>query len=214
MSEYNTSRNKLIIREYGRNVQQMVEKLLLVEDYQKRTEGAKAVVKAMAQLSPEPKGSRQSSTLDYWHKLWDHLFIISDYRLDVDAPFPKPVRQEKVIEVPENHYRKDKIENRVYGRNMAQVIKTVADYPDSPQKKMLTRSIANYLKKLYLIWNRDSVDDQLIFQQLREMSGGKLVVEEDFKLANTRDILIQNQTKKTNGKNNSKRKKRKKNKQQ
>ena len=79
---------------------------------------------------------------------------------------------------------------------------------------MLTRSIANYLKKLYLIWNRDSVDDQLIFRQLREMSGGKLVVEEDFKLANTRDILIQNQTKKTNGKNNSKRKKRTKNKQQ
>ncbi|MBP5709800.1 MAG: DUF4290 domain-containing protein [Bacteroidales bacterium] len=212
MTEYNTSRNKLIIREYGRNVQQMVEKLLLVEDYQKRTEGAKAVVKAMAQLSPEPKGSRQGSNLDYWHKLWDHLFIISDYRLDVDAPFPKPVRQEKIVEVPENHYRKDKIENRVYGRNMQHVIKTVADYPDSPQKQQLARSIANYLKKLYLIWNRDSVDDQLIFQQLSEMSDGKLVIDdEEFKLTTTRDILIQNQTKKQTGKNSSKRKKRKKN---
>ena len=214
MTEYNTSRNKLIIREYGRNVQQMVEKLLLVEDYQKRTEGAKAVVKAMAQLSPEPKGSRQGSNLDYWHKLWDHLFIISDYRLDVDAPFPKPVRQEKIVEVPENHYRKDKIENRVYGRNMQHVIKTVADYPESPQKQQLARSIANYLKKLYLIWNRDSVDDQLIFQQLREMSAGKLVIDdEEFKLTTTRDILIQNQTKKQTGKNSSKRKKRKKNRQ-
>ena len=212
MTEYNTSRNKLIIREYGRNVQQMVEKLLLVEDYQKRTEGAKAVVKAMAQLSPEPKDSRQGSNLDYWHKLWDHLFIISDYRLDVDAPFPKPVRQEKIVEVPENHYRKDKIENRVYGRNMQHVIKTVADYPDSPQKQQLARSIANYLKKLYLIWNRDSVDDQLIFQQLSEMSDGKLVIDdEEFKLTTTRDILIQNQTKKQTGKNSSKRKKRKKN---
>ena len=211
MAEYNTSRNKLVIREYGRNVQQMVEKLLLEEDYNKRTEGAKAVVKAMAQLSPEPKGSRQNSTLDYWHKLWDHLFIISDYKLDVNSPFPKPERQEKIVDVPEYHYSKEKISNRVYGRNMERIIKTVADYPDSPQKTMLARSIANYLKRLYLIWNRDSVDDQLIFQQLSEMSGGKLTPDDDFKLVNTRDILFQNQLQKNNEKSNQKRKKKKRN---
>ena len=210
MEEYNTSRNQLLIREYGRNVQQMVEQLLLVEDIDKRTEGAKAVVKVMAQLASDNNSRKDKDTLDYWHKLWDHLFIISDYRLEVNAPFPKPVREEKKPVVETYSYDKSKIMNRTYGRNMERIIKTVANYPAGPEKEHLTKVIANHLKKLYLTWNRDSVNDELIMLQLNEMSDGKLSVSEDFQLDATKDILLQNNLYKKSSENSGQKKKKKK----
>lgn len=210
MTQYNTSRNLLMIREYGRNVQKMVENLLLIDDYEKRTEGAKAVVRVMAQLNPDAHNAKEKDTLDYWHKLWDHLFIISDYRLDVDSPFPKPERKEKMTDIPEYQYHKKKIANRTYGRNMEKIIKCVAAYPESPQKQRLVNILANHLKKLYLVWNRDSVDDALIVRQLKELSEGKIELANDFKLASTREILNQNQKKNTAKSSHRKKKKKKK----
>ncbi|MCQ2286214.1 MAG: DUF4290 domain-containing protein [Bacteroidales bacterium] len=212
MTEYNTSRNPLLIREYGRNVQKMVEHLLLIDDYDLRTEGAKAVIKMMSQINPEAKNSKEKDTLDYWHKLWDHLFIISDYRLDVASPFPKPERKQSTTDTPVFQYRKAKISNRTYGRNIENVIKAVASYPDSPHKTKLTQNLANYLKRLYLTWNRDSVDDKLILNQLKELSEGKLELDSEFKLDSTNNILQQAnpQQKKVLGQNNAKRKKKKK----
>ena len=91
MFEYNVNRNNLIIREYGRNIQKMIEDTLKEPDYQKRSEKAKAIVRMMALINPDDKENKnQKESLDYWHKLWDHLFIMSDYKLDVDSPFPKP----------------------------------------------------------------------------------------------------------------------------
>lgn len=211
MLEYNTTRNNLVIKEYGRNVQKMVEFALQLPDREKRTEVAKSIIKVMSQINPNDKERQTKESIDYWHKLWDHLFIISNYQLDIDAPFSKPERDVEKSEVIHQKYNKNIIHNRTYGRNMENIIKTVADYPDSEEKKILTQSIANHLKKLYLTWNRDSVDDQLIFNQLEEMSDGKLKLDSDFQLDTTHQIISKNNLyKKSTPKNVSKRYKKKK----
>ena len=111
MIEYNTKRNKLAIREYGRNVQKMVEDAMKIEDREKRNETARAIVRVMAQLSEvkDPSIANKKESLDYWHKLWDHLFIMSDYQLDVDAPFPKPepdTTEKSVVKPDYNKHQK------------------------------------------------------------------------------------------------------------
>ncbi len=209
MSEYNTTRNHLVIREYGRNIQKMVELALLIEDYDKRTEAAKAIIKVMSQLNPSSRDNQEKESSDYWHKLWDHLFIISNYQLDVNAPFEKPLPISENKDVITNSYNKAQIHNRTYGRNMEKIIKTVADYPDGELKTKLTQNIANHLKKLYLTWNRDTVDDQLIVKQLHEMSDGRLELPPSFQLETTHNIISKNNLYKKS-KSSTKRYKRKK----
>jgi hypothetical protein len=209
MLEYNTTRNNLIIKEYGRNVQKMVESAIQIQDYEKRTEAAKAIIKVMAQINPGEKDNHEKESADYWQKLWDHLFIISDYELDINSPFPKPTPQTEQKSIPIDNYKKSKIHNRTYGRNMEKIIKAVAEYPDGEIKTALTQNIANHLKKLYLTWNRDSVDDQLIFNQLEELSGGKLQLSSSFQLDTTHNIIAKNNLYKK-PKNTSKRFKKKK----
>lgn len=189
MFEYNVNRNSLIIREYGRNIQKMIEDVLAEPDYAKRSEKAKAVVRIMAQLNPDDKEDKnQKESLDYWHKLWDHLHIMANYQLDVECPFPKPEPKSTkfVFEKPE--YNKHAIGFRTYGRNMENIIKATAQYPEE-QRKALGLVLANHLKKLYLTYNRDSVNDQLIINQLKEMSDGKITLPEDISLHTTNEIL-------------------------
>ena len=211
MLEYNTARNQLVIREYGRNIQKMIEDAVKIEDRKRRNEVARAIVKTMSQANPagattgnntaDNKPKKQESA-DYWHKLWDHLFIISGYQLDVDAPFPKPTpvaEREKVTQHEE--YKCGGIHIRSYGRYLEKIIKEVSGYPDSPQKERLIRDIANLMKKLYLTWNRDTVDDALISQQLMEMSDGQIVLPQDFVFTPTQELmakgsLVNNSTKK------------------
>lgn len=218
MLEYNTERNKLIIKEYGRNVQKMIEYAQTIEDYQQRTEAAKAIVRVMAQINPEVKENngqpkKHTESVDYWCKLWDHMFIISDYKLDVDSPFPKPKPEDKTFKAVPHNYKKKKIMYRTYGRNMENIIKKVSEYPEGDRNGM-SKILANHLKKLYLLYNRDSVDDNLIVQQLTDISGGKIVLPPDFNFDTTRDILRQNQQGKIHnpkaGSNNNKKSKKKK----
>ncbi|MBR4219188.1 MAG: DUF4290 domain-containing protein [Bacteroidales bacterium] len=216
LPEYNTTRNKLIIKEYGRNVQKMIEKAVQIEDYAQRTEAAKAIVKTMSLLNPEnAEQNKSQNQTDYWHKLWDHLFIISDYQLDVDSPFPKPEIKKTDRRSFVSEYSKGNIGNRSYGRNVVNVINALAELPDSPVKSMMGANLANHLKKLYLTWNKTSVDDEVILKQFEEMSQGKIKLPENFQLESTRDILANNNFVKNNNAKNgngkkSKRKKRKK----
>ncbi|MBQ9435284.1 MAG: DUF4290 domain-containing protein [Bacteroidales bacterium] len=216
LPEYNTTRNKLIIKEYGRNVQKMIEKALLIEDRGQRTEAAKAIVKTMSLLNPESAEQNKSQNqTDYWHKLWDHLFIISDNQLDVDAPFPKPEIKKTDRKSFVSEYSKGNINNRSYGRNVVNVINALAELPDSPVKSMMGANLANHLKKLYLTWNKTSVDDEVILKQFDEMSQGRIKLPENFQLESTRDILannnfVKNNNAKNGGGKKSKRKKRKK----
>ncbi|MBR4919572.1 MAG: DUF4290 domain-containing protein [Bacteroidales bacterium] len=190
MIEYNTKRNKLVIKEYGRNVQKMIEDCMAIEDREKRNETARAIVRVMDQLNevkdPANVGKRESA--DYWHKLWDHLFIMSDYALEIDSPFPKPVPETKEKEVVKPEYNKHHIRLRTYGRNMENVIKMVATYPEDV-RNVLVRPLANHLKMMYLTYNRDSVNDALIAHQINELSDGLLTVPEDFTFATTNALL-------------------------
>ena len=182
--DYNSTRERLIIPEYGRNVQKMAEFVVSIEDREKRTNLAKALVSIMAQLHPD-----QRDTADYKRKLWDHLHIIADYKLDIDGPFPAPSpeeRQEKPQRIP---YPQENIKFRPYGKNIAKIIEKACLFDDGAEKDALVKNIANHLKKSYLNWNRDSVNDELITDHLRELSHGKLKLSEDTRLAHTNDLL-------------------------
>lgn len=182
--DYNSTREKLIIPEYGRNVQKMAAYILTIEDREKRTNLAKALVNIMAQLHPENR-----DTIDYKQKLWDHLYIITDYKLDIDGPFPKPA-PEKAIQKPQTiPYPQEEIKFRPYGKNIARIIEKACDFEDGPEKDALVKNIANHLKKSYLNWNRDSVNDELITDHLSVLSHGKLKLSDDTRLTHTNELL-------------------------
>ncbi|MBO4774749.1 MAG: DUF4290 domain-containing protein [Bacteroidales bacterium] len=182
--EYNTQRKKIVTKEYGRNVQQMIEYLLSIRDRDLRNQQARAVIRAMASLS---NGSRK--TADFWQKLWDEIFVISDFKLDIDSPFPIPER--KVIEAKPKPipYPKNKIRFPPYGKNIEVIIRRLAEEPDSPERTECTEQLAVQLKTLYLKYNRDSVSDELIKEHLRILSDGKLRLREDFVFPSAKYLL-------------------------
>lgn len=184
--DYNTTKEKITIREYGRHVQMMVDYLLSIEDRDLRTLQAKATVRTMACFSPGTK-----DTPDYWQKLWDHLHIISNYKLDVDGPFSKPEFSDIDAKPSTIAYQKNQILYPPYGKLIEEIIKSVAEEPDSEEKNMCIENIAIYLKKQYLLWNRDSVNDDMIIEQLKTLSNGKLTLKEDFQFPATKDLLEQ-----------------------
>ncbi len=199
--EYNTARNKLTIPEYGRNIQKMVQHVVNLEDRAERTAAAKRIVEIMANMHPQV---REES--DYLHKLWDHLYFISDFKLDVDSPYPPP--EKDIIERrPEKlHYSEDNIRFKHYGKHLEKMIQYVSELEEGPEKKELTLMIANQMKRSYLNWNRDSVSDKMILKQLEELSKGKLKLDEDVQLVSTSEVLAGTRTKKkknTQNKNNN-----------
>ena len=174
---YNTERVKLHIPEYGRNVQKMVDYLKTIEDRQKRNEQARAIIKVMELLNPSVHLQE-----DYEHKLWDHLFIISGFDLDVDAPYPMP-EPESLNERPEVIPIKNKpIKATHYGRNIESMIDLVAEKEDGEQKTAMLRSLAIYMRQQYLIWNKDTVSDETIFQDIEKLSDYGIKVPEGMKL--------------------------------
>lgn len=185
--EYNTVRDYLQIKEYGRNVKKMVSYIISVEDREKRTQLAKTTVRVMSQLNPSSK-----DTEDYWHKLWDHLYIISDFKLDIDSPYPMPERSMLLIKPEPIAYPKNKIRFRHYGKTIERMIAKACEMEDGDEKQAFVSVIGNHLKKLYITWNRDSVDDQLIIDQLAMLSNGKLKMDENFELTKTHEIIHQN----------------------
>ena len=182
--EYNTAQPKLVNGEYGRHVQKMIEYAIEVQDRELRNQQAKAIVRAMASFS---QGSKDTD--DYWHKLWDQLFVISNFRLDVDSPFPKPTPAQIAARPQPLGYPKHTIKFRPYGVLIENIIQEVTTEEDSPEKEETIGNIANHLKRQYLNWNRDSVNDELIYEHLDVLSDEKLKLKEGFKLISTREIL-------------------------
>lgn len=196
----------MIIPEYGRNVQRMVDYLLTIEEREERNKQARNLIAIIANLNPQVYETDD----DPEHKLWDHLYIMSDFKLAVDAPYPPPapeslLEKPKAVEYPATSRR-----NRHYGN----IVKKMIDYgmalPDGEEKKALTESVANVMKKHYLMWNKDHVEDQVILDNLTQMSEGKLDVK-DLTLSEKRD-LIQNHHNHNNKKKRNNRLKRKSNK--
>jgi hypothetical protein len=192
--DYNTSRNKLVIPEYGRNVQRMVEYAIQLDDRDKRTRLATLIVGVMAQLNPAIREMN-----DYRQKLWDHLHIISGFRLDVDSPFPAP-SQENLEAKPERlHYHTNGIRYRHYGKHVENLIHNIIELEEGPKKEELVRMIANQLKRSYLAWNRESVTDEVIAAHLSDLSNSRLTLPEGTVLARTHDLLQKQALPVTNG---------------
>ena len=192
MMEYNTTRNKLKISEYGRNVQKLVNMAKAIEDREERTKFAKVIVGIMGQLNPTIRDSG-----DFRHKLWDHLFIIADFDLDVDSPYPMPTKEMRYKKPERLSYGGRDIRFRMYGSNIVDTIEKAKEFEEGPEKDALIHAIANHLKKSYLSWNRESVDDEQIFEHLETLSKGNLKLKDELKLNTTNEILARNKKKKT-----------------
>ncbi|MFZ4414219.1 MAG: DUF4290 domain-containing protein [Bacteroidales bacterium] len=185
--EYNSTRNKLIIAEYGRNVQKMIEHAVSVEDRDKRNQLAKVIIRVMGQINPHLR-----DVADFTHKLWDHLFIISDFKLEVDSPYSIPSEEILKIKPEQVPYTDKKFAFRHYGRNIELMIEKATSMEEGPDKDRIVQLIANHLKKSYLTWNRDSVDDEVIVEHLKVMSKGQLKLNENFRFNSSFDILAKN----------------------
>lgn len=167
--EYNTERPKLFIPEYGRHFQKMVDHAVSIEDRDERNKVAKAIISVMGNLQPHLR-----DVPDFQHKLWDQLFIMSDFKLDVDSPFPitsKEVLQQRPepLGYPQNHPK-----YRFYGNNIKRMIDVAIKWETGDLRTGLEYAIANHMKKCYLNWNKDSVEDTVIFGHLKELSDGAI----------------------------------------
>ncbi len=185
--DYNTQRPHLIIPEYGRHVQRMVEHCMGIEEREPRTRSAHAIIQVIGRLNPH---LRNSENMD--RTLWDHLYIMSEFKLDVDGPFPKPTAEELDTKPERVAYPKQNIRYGHYGKLVERMIDACAAKEDGPEKDAFTVLIGNLMKKQFLAWNRDSVGDGVIIKDLAELSKGKLKLKPEQQLIST-DALLQAQ---------------------
>ena len=175
---YNTERVTLHIPEYGRNVQKMVDYLKTIEDRKKRNEQARAIIKVMEILNPAVHLQE-----NYEQKLWDHLFIIADFDLDVDSPYPMPERDSMNKRPEMVPIEKKPLRASHYGRNIENMIDLVAQKEDGEEKNAMLSVLAGYMKQQYLIWNKDTVSDETIFQDIEKLSDYRIKVPEGLQMA-------------------------------
>ena len=170
---YNTEKDRLVKPEYGRAILDMVNSLKKIESREKRSEQARAVIKAMEIINYDVH--RQEN---FEHKLWDDLFIISGYDLDIDAPYPMPTPEQALARPEVPSVVRKPIRATQYGRNIESMINLVADMEDGEVKTAVIRSLAIYMRTQYIIWNKDSVADVTIFQEIEKLSDGRIKVPE------------------------------------
>jgi uncharacterized protein DUF4290 len=186
--EYNTSRKKLVLPEYGRNIQRMVDLTKAETDKEKRNAMAQVIIAIMGNMNPHLR-----DIVDFKHKLWDHLAIMADFDLNIDSPYPEPeleVLQEKPEVVP---YNKNNTKFKHYGKTIEKMVDVAVDMEEGEMKEILISLIANHMKKSYLTWNKEVVDDKQIFRDLKIISQGKIDLStEKTTLTETREILAKN----------------------
>jgi hypothetical protein len=189
--EYNTQRPQMLLPEYGRNVQKMIAHALEIENREERNLATKAIIEVMGQLNPHLRDED-----DYRHKLWTHLFIMSDFKLDVDSPYAKP-DLEILYEKPQHmDYPSGNIKFGHYGKYTESILRQTTKEEDVEVKEYLTNTMANFMKKQFLAYNNDAVENNVIAQHLSEITNGELTLENPDSLMQTNHIL------RTMGKNN------------
>ena len=183
--QYNTKRTQLVIPEYGRHVQLMINQIMETQNREERNKMAKAVSGIMGNMNPHLR-----DVPDFQHKLWDQLFIMSNFELDVDSPYEKP--QKEVLEQKPDRlrYPQRNPKYRFYGNNIKSMINVAVNWEDGDLKNALVYNIANHMKKCFLNWNKDTVQDEVILNHLVELSDNKLKVkEEDLPLTDASEFL-------------------------
>jgi len=175
--DYNSTRNKLILSEYGRNVQNMVKYITALPTKEERNRYAQVVIDLMGFLNPHLR-----DVADFKHKLWDHLHIISNFEIDVDSPYPKPSPEAIHFKPEPLKYPHQRIRYKHYGKTIEFMIEKAKSIEEPERKRHMVQSIANFMKMAYVQWNKDSVADEMILSDLYAMSGGQLKLEENINL--------------------------------
>ena len=183
--EYNSDREDLIIPEYGRHIHKMVNQAIECNNKDERNNMAKAIIGVMGNLNPHLR-----DVPDFQHKLWDQLFIMSQFQLDVDSPYPKPEKEffeqkPEKLKYPQNHPK-----YRFYGNNIKKMIDIAVSWEDGEMKSQLVYVIANHMKKCFLNWNKDTVEDSVIYEHLFELSNGKISLDSSSPaLSDSKDLI-------------------------
>lgn len=186
--EYNSERQHLIIPEYGRHLQKLIDQATAIDDDIERNKAAKYIIQVMGTLNPHLR-----DVLDFQHKLWDQLFIMSDFKLIVDSPYPVPSREILQLKPDVLRYPQNFPKYRYYGNNIKYMIDVANKWEDGEMKNALVKVIANHMKKSYLSWNKDTVKDDVIFEHLLELSDGKInMTQSSEELLTTTDLLRTN----------------------
>ena len=172
--DYNTQRDKLLMPEYGRHVQEMIRYIMSIPDKEKRNEQIQAVVAVMGTLKPQLRDIN-----DFKHKLWDHVQIISDFAIDIDSPYPIPTKETLSTKPSAIPVQKEPVKSTCYGRNIQNMINVIAERQDDEVKNYMIKTIASYMKQQYLIWNKDSVTEETIFHDIFLLSDGRITVPAD-----------------------------------
>lgn len=189
--DYPTLEGKLVMPEYGRHIQQMVNHAMTIEDREERTRCANSIINIMGNLFPYLRDVN-----DFKHKLWDHIAIMSDFKLDIDYPY-EIVKPENLYSPPEKiPYKNTRVRYMHYGNTLERMIERVADYEEGEERNELIRLIANQMKKCFQTWNKEVVDNRKIFSDLKELSHGKIDLQEDtFRLAEHREVYFNKKNK-------------------
>jgi hypothetical protein len=187
--EYNAERPPLMIPEYGRHLQKLIEQAVEIENRDERNKAAKYIIKVMGTMNPHLR-----DVPDFQHKLWDQIFIMSNFKLDVDSPYPIPTPDVINLKPDVLPYPQQNPKYRFYGNNIKYMIDVANSWEDGEMKDALIIVIANHMKKSFLSWNKDTVEDDVIFKHLLELSGGKInLLEANEELLNTQSLMRINQ---------------------
>ncbi len=171
--DYNTQREKLHMPEYGRHVQKMIEYVAALPGKEKRNEQIQSVVQVMGTLNPQLRDIN-----DFRHKLWDHVHIISDFNIDIDSPYATPTRESLATAPNPIPLQKTPVKAAHYGRNIQNMLEVIAQREDGEVKTHMIKTLATYMKQQYLIWNKDSVSEETIFNDIHKLSDGRITVPE------------------------------------
>ncbi|MDR1720550.1 MAG: DUF4290 domain-containing protein [Dysgonamonadaceae bacterium] len=183
---YNTQEKRLILPEYGRNIQNMVDYCITIPDKEERKCCAQTIINIMGNMFPHLRDVN-----DFKHILWDHLAIMSDFCLDIDYPYEVIKREDLYIHPQKLPYNTGRITYKHYGKNLENMIKKATEYKDGKEREQLIRLLANHMKKSFLTWNKEIVDDSKIFKDLEYLSKGNIVLDEELhKLTESKDILM------------------------
>lgn len=174
----------MLIPEYGRNVQKMIDYAIQLPSKEERNSAARAIIEVMGQLNPHLR-----DVDDYRHKLWTHLFIMSDFKIDVDSPYPVPKQEDIDMKPDMLAYPKNKIRYGHYGHNVQKMIDNIVNIEDDDERDIVTNRLANLMKKLYVSYNNEAVENEVILEQLVELSKGKLQMANPDDLTATHQIL-------------------------
>jgi len=199
---YNTELKKMVLPEYGRNIQNMVDYCLSIADREERQHCANTIINIMGNMFPHLRDVN-----DFKHILWDHLAIMADFQLDIDYPYEIIKKENLYSKPPRIPYSNSRLRYRHYGRTLELMIAKANELETGEEKDYLIKLLANQMKKSFLTWNKESVDDRKIFKDLDELSSGKIVLnEEDHKLTESKEILARNNTNTSNNNNNNNKK--------